>query len=145
LANLDKAALAEHGIYLLKRKLYFMMNTLNDRNWPNLLDAALKQLNSRPMKKLHGLSPDAFNSVWDDPKLLGDDKKPCPSPNPNRPDTSTQVANQHDYETGSNQYQVDSFVYVTPSKTKTFSKSFTLKVTFDATTMQVILMYLEIF
>ena len=120
----------EHGIYLVKRKLFFVMNTTNDRNWPELLDVVIRQLNGRPMKKLHGLSPDSFNSVWDDPKLLGDEK-PCPSSNPNRPDTSTQVANQKEYETGSNQYQVDSFVYVTPAKTKAFLKSFVLKVKFD--------------
>ena len=127
--SVDKAALAEHGIYLVKRKLFYMMNTTNNRNWPELLDVVLQQLNGRPMKKLNGLSPDSFNSVWDDPKLLSNEKA-CPSPNPNRPDASAQIANQQDYETGSNQYQVDSFVYVTPAKTKAFSKSFVLKVKF---------------
>ena len=28
--SVDKAALAEHGIYLVKRKLFYMMNTTNN-------------------------------------------------------------------------------------------------------------------
>ncbi len=107
------------------------MYTLRRRDWNNLLPMALDQLNNRPMKQLNGLSPNSFNSVWDDPKLQNDSES-CPSPNPNRPDTSGQISNQRDYETSSNQYKVDSFVYVTPAKQKVFAKSFELKVTLVA-------------
>jgi hypothetical protein len=105
-----------------------MMRSLRRRDWNNLLPLAVEQLNSRPMKKLNGLSPNSFNSVWDDPKLEANAES-CPSPDPNRPDAAGQTSNQRDYETSSNQYQIDSFVYVTPAKQKAFAKSFELKVT----------------
>ena len=46
----NKAAMAEHAIYLVKRKLYLMMRSEKTQNWVKLLPIAVALLNKRPCK-----------------------------------------------------------------------------------------------
>jgi len=102
------------------------MRTLN---WVSLMEDVLNQLNSRKMKKLNGLSPNDFNSIFDDVKLQRSEEACEGQLNLNQPSVSTMEANQKDYEMGGNKYQLNSFVYANKKKANAFSKSFDLKVT----------------
>lgn len=46
----NKAAMAEHAIYLVKRKLYLIMRAEKTKNWVKLLPIAVGLLNKRPRK-----------------------------------------------------------------------------------------------
>jgi hypothetical protein len=105
-----------------------MMRSTKTINWVNLLDTAVEQLNSRPMKKLNGLSPNDFNSVFDDVKLQRSNEACEGQLNLQNPTVSTMEANQKDYQMSGNKYQLNSFVYTSRKKSKAFSKSFDLKV-----------------
>jgi hypothetical protein len=65
----NKAAIAEHAIFLVKRKLYYLMRSEKTMDWISLLPTAVKLLNARPVKKIGNLSPDAINSMIDDVKV----------------------------------------------------------------------------
>jgi hypothetical protein len=65
----NKAAIAEHAIFLVKRKLYYLMRSQKTMDWVSLLPTAVKLLNARPVKKIGNLSPNAINSMIDDVKV----------------------------------------------------------------------------
>ena len=105
-----------------------MMRSLRTTDWVSLLDNAVEQLNSRPMKKLNGLSPNDFNSIFDDVKLERSNEYCEGQVNLENPTVSTMEANQKDYKMSGSKYQLDSYVYVTRKKANAFTKSFDLKV-----------------
>lgn len=126
-----QANLAELGIYWLKKKIFLMCRTLHTNNWPSLIDDAVMQLNSRPLKRLNGLAPKDFNSPWDDYKLQearsNNADSSQPSTSQSRPNVSQQIQNQTNYESNKKLLQVGQYVYV-DYKQKSFSKSFEPKV-----------------
>jgi hypothetical protein len=99
-----------------------MMQSMRTANWVSLLDDVLNQLNNRQMKKLNGLRPNDFNSVFDDVKLQRNNEACEGQVNLEEPSVSTMEANQKDYQMSGNKFQLNSFVYVT-KKTKTHSQS----------------------
>lgn len=105
-----------------------MMRSMRTANWVSLLDDVLNQLNNRQMKKLNGLRPNDFNSVFDDVKLQKNNEACEGQLNLEQPSVSTMEANQKDYQMSGNKFQLNSFVYVTKKNKNTFSKSFDLKV-----------------
>lgn len=108
-----------------------MCRTLHTNNWPSLIDDAVMQLNSRPLKRLNGLAPKDFNSPWDDYKLQearsNNADSSQPSTSQSRPNVSQQIQNQTNYESNKKLLQVGQYVYV-DYKQKSFSKSFEPKV-----------------
>lgn len=108
-----------------------MMRSLRTMNWVSLLDDVVNQLNNRPMKKLNGLCPNDFNSVFDDVKLQRNNEACEGQVNLEKPSVSTMEANKKDYEMSGNKFQLNSFIYVTKKKANAFSKSFDLKVLID--------------
>jgi len=103
------------------------MRSMRTTNWVSLLDDVLNQLNNRQMTKLNGLSPNDFNSVFDDVKLQRSNEACEGQLNLEQPTVSTMEANQKDYEMSGNKFQLNSFVYVTKKKSNAFSKSFDVK------------------
>jgi hypothetical protein len=125
----NKSALAEFGILLTKKKIFLMEKTLHTNDWPSLLPKAVFQLNSRPLKRLNGLSPNDLLSQWDDYKVQ-QAASTYAKTNPNQtansqlnPDLNQQLANQKAYESNPKEFQVNSYVYV-DYKPKSFAKSF---------------------
>lgn len=113
---------------MLSHRLYLMMRSTRTMNWVSLLDNAVEQLNSRPMQKLKGLSPNSFNSVFDDVKLQRPNEACEGQLNLENPTVSTMEGNQKDYKMSGNKFQLNSYVYCTRKKSNAFSKSFDLKV-----------------
>lgn len=105
-----KAALAEHAIYEVKRKLYLMMNSYNTKNWVKLLPSAVKLLNARPMARNNGISPDSFSSMYDD--VLKEDAA-----------ASKKEISQNSEKAEEVQLPLNSYVYL-DKKRKTLEKSF---------------------
>lgn len=110
-----KAALAEHAIYEVKKKLYMMMNTYNTKNWVNLLPDAVKQLNSRPLARNNGVAPEAFESLYDD--VLKNDNNSLPK-------IRKSIENKGDDQSSSSTaFEVNDYVYL-DKKRKLLEKSF---------------------
>lgn len=106
-----------------------MEKTLHTNDWPSLLPKAVFQLNSRPLKRLNGLSPNDLLSQWDDYKVQ-QAAITYAKTNPNQtanselnPNLNQQLANQKAYESNPKEFQVNSYVYV-DYKAKSFAKSF---------------------
>jgi hypothetical protein len=122
----NKAAIAEHAIFLVKRKLYFLMRSQKTRDWVGLLPTAVKLLNARPVKKIGNLAPQEITSMLDDVKVQRALEESCQEPHA-EPNLKEQAENQKNYiEKGT--YKPGSFVFL-DKKEKTFSKSFDVKVT----------------
>ena len=56
----NKASFAEYGILLVKRKLYLLLRSQLSHNWVHFLPNVVKSLNTTPLKRLGGLTPDSI-------------------------------------------------------------------------------------
>lgn len=121
----NKAAMAEHAIYLVKRKLYMIMRSEKSKNWVKYLPVAVNLLNERPVEKIGNLAPASINSMFDD-QLVSDALKTQGGPQLEEPTWREQNQLQAEYE-NSNGFQKNDFVYL-DYKEKTFAKSFDLKI-----------------
>lgn len=121
----NKAAMAEHAIYLVKRKLYMIMRSEKSKNWVKYLPIAVKLLNERHVKKIGNLAPGNINSMFDDEKVR-QAVKAQNAPQAEEPNWHEQNRLQAEYEK-SNGFQKNDFVYL-DYKEKTFAKSFDLKI-----------------
>jgi hypothetical protein len=121
----NKAAIAEHAIFLVKRKLYLLMRSQKTLDWVKLLPTAVTLLNARHVKKIGNLAPAEIHSMLDDVKVQKALQLECKEPE-SGPSLLEQSQNQAEYaKTG--KIQVGSFVYL-DKKEKSFSKSFDYKV-----------------
>ena len=121
----NKAAMAEHAIYLVKRKLYMIMRSEKSKNWVKYLAVAVKLLNERPLQKIGNLAPGSVNSIFDDEKV----RQAVKAQNVlkiEEPTWREQNRLQEEYEK-SNGLQKNDFVYL-DYKEKTFAKSFHIKI-----------------
>jgi len=121
----NKAAMAEHAIYLVKRKLYMIMRSEKSKNWVKYLPVAVKLLNDRPVKRIGNLAPGSINSMFDDVKVRNAQKLQK-NVAPEEPTWRQQNTLQTEYEKSPG-FQKDDFVYL-DYKEKTFAKSFDLKI-----------------
>lgn len=120
----NKAAMAEHAIYLVKRKLYLLMRSEKTENWVKLLPIAVNLLNQRPLKKIGNLAPGSINSMLDDVKVREAQKDNCIKVY-EEPNYKIQNEAQESYEKTAG-FQINDFVYL-DYKEKTFAKSFDQK------------------
>ncbi len=102
----NKASFAEHGIFLVKRKLFRLMRTLLTKNWPKYLPFVVRSLNNTPNAAIGGLKPSLIKSRKDTPLI--DEKIGF------HPDVPflKQQQNQLLYEANPKKLQVGSYVYV---------------------------------
>jgi hypothetical protein len=121
----NKAAMAEHAIYLVKRKLYMIMRSENSKNWVKYLPVAVKLLNERPVKRIGNLAPASINSMFDDVKVR-EAQKLQKQIGPEEPTWREQNTLQAKYEKSPG-FQKDDFVYL-DYKEDTFAKSFNPKI-----------------
>ncbi len=118
----NKASYAEHGILLVKRRLFRLLRTLLTRDWPKYLENIVQNLNNTPNPAIGGLKPNEIEHRTDTPLI---DKKIG-----FHPDVSfeMQMKNQREYEKNKkpSSLQVGNYVYVDfpPSS---FEKSFDTK------------------
>ncbi len=114
------SSFAEHGILLVKTRLFRLLRTRLTKNWPKYLQHIVNAINNSPNSAIGGLRPSQIHSPMDDPlidKTIG-----------YKPDVSVeeQKQNQLAYEKKKNNLQVGNYVFLDflPSK---FAKSFDTK------------------
>jgi len=117
--------MAEHAIYLLKRKLYLILRSEKSLNWPKFLPIAVGLLNQKPMKRLGNLSPGSVNTLLDDVSVRQAQEQNC-VPVYQQPSFQDQNLAQKNYQNTSG-LQINDFVYL-DYKEKTFAKSFDTKI-----------------
>lgn len=122
----NKAAMAEHAIYLVKRKLYLIMRSERSQNWVKYLPYAVSLLNKRPLKRNGRLPPGEVNSFFDDIKVR-EAREKNNIQIPEELNYHEQNKQQSNYEKSKGNFQVNDFVYL-DYKEDTFAKSFNLKI-----------------
>lgn len=122
----NKAAMAEHAIYLVKRKLYFIMRSERSKNWVKYLPIAVNLLNKRPIKRNGNVPPEMVNSMFDDVKVREAQKKQNLNVE-SELNYKEQNKLQTKYESERKNFQVNDFVYL-DYKEDTFAKSFNQKI-----------------
>ena len=122
----NKAAMAEHAIYLVKRKLYLIMRGERSKNWVKYLPIAVSLLNSRPLKRNGNVAPGSVNSMFDDIRIR-EAREAHHTAVPEEATWREQNELQANYEHSKGNFQKDDFVYL-DNKEKTFAKSFDPKI-----------------
>ncbi len=64
-----KAAFAEKGIQIVKRRLFRLLRTLRKENWPDYLESVVKAINNSPNIAIGFLRPSEIKAPEDDPKV----------------------------------------------------------------------------
>lgn len=99
-----------------------MMDSYNTKNWPSLLQDAVKLLNARHMQRNAGVTPSEVTSMVDD-VLIQDAKAEAQTGNSEVEDPiSSDIANQYDASKNF-PFKPETFVYL-DRKHKTLEKSF---------------------
>ena len=126
----NKAAMAEHFVFLLKKRLYFEMSHEENTDWSKILQTTTKNMNDSPSKALDGLKPSSIRSEYDDPFVWKHAKK-LPKLIP----WEIQWKNQEEYEKKPSEIQVgDLVLYNMTGKGKRFEfKSYQTKVKLKTT------------
>ena len=115
-----KAAFAEHGIYLVKRRLYRLLRTLGKDKWVEYLGQVVKNLNLTPNNAIGGVKPSEINSPVDDVKIDAAAKPWQPPP------VAKLRSNDEKYKANVKNLQVGDHVYA-DFESKLFDKSFDLQ------------------
>jgi len=119
----NKANFAEHGIYLVKRKLYLTLRGQLSQHWEEYLPKVTNSLNETPLKRLGWLTP---NSITNQVGSVAVDnaRKEIGLPINEEPTYKQKIANQKEYK---GDLQVGDFVYLDFNE-KVFDKSFDVSV-----------------
>ena len=122
----NKANFAEHGILLVKRRLYKLLRGTLNNNWVLELPKIVQDLNNTPLRKLGGLTPNSIHSEIDSVNVSNARKSLNVSVY-TEPNFHIQRQNQTNYEKELNFLQVNDYVYLDFDE-KLFDKSFDVSV-----------------
>lgn len=119
-----KSNFAEYGIYLLKRRIYSLIRTLNIRgnHWENYISDLVKDINETPVKSIGHIRPGDINSSYDNVKIDNFLAKKPEIP------YRTLMKNQKKYESNSKLIQIGAYVYANLKTSAAFDKSYDFKV-----------------
>ena len=124
--GIHKASEAEHSIFLVKRKLYLILQSKQTSHWPMYIKTVVQHLNEVPVPKLGDISPMEINSFLDDYKIR--DSQIANSIDPVRgPSINERRENDASYESAKNVLQLGDLVYLDEKETA-FSKQYKQKV-----------------
>lgn len=126
----NKANFSEHGIFLVKNRLFKLLRYKLSDNWVKYLPYVVAALNKRSLKRIGFLRPDDIHSEFDNIKVQEALKKNHQETF-SEPDWRTQQKLQEQYEKSSkNKFQVGTFVYLDEPQ-NVFQKSFHVQVIFS--------------
>ena len=124
----NKAAIIEHYIYLLKKRLFMLLRGTLSKNWVGHLEKICDDMNKTPLKRLGWLKPSDINTFRDS-ILVNEEKKAHNIPILKEPSFEEQQQKQKDYESSTkNKFQVHSYVLLDFKETPLFDKSFDVSV-----------------
>lgn len=121
-----KASEAEHCIFLVKRKLYLILQSKQTNNWPKYIKDVVTQLNQVQVPKLGYVRPIEINSFLDDYKVR-DGQNLHGISAVSAPTLSERRENEKKYSSAKNVLQLGDLVYLDPNENK-FSKQYVRKV-----------------
>ena len=126
---------AENAIGNVKRRLYRMMRSSGDQNWPKLLPLVIRAINHSPQLALANLTPSDISHPTDEPKLREAVKmmkskmtmKQAERYFPHYPDYQSQERNKEKYQEEDEKIKLGSYVYLN-FVDEAMTKSFDVKV-----------------
>ena len=124
----NKAFIAEHYIYLVKKYLYMTLRGTLNKNWVEVLEHIVTDMNNTPLKRLGFLKPSQVNSEIDS-VFVRNAQKSNQITIYKEPNWKTQVQNELNYKSDSSNIQVGTYVYRDFDE-KLFDKSYDVSVTF---------------
>jgi hypothetical protein len=105
--------MAEHAIFLVKRRIYQLMSSKKTKNWPKYLAAVIQGVNNKPNP--YGIIPSTVHSFLDDDRLRAAKEKKGVDPEANN--WRLWEKNQRNYEKNpNNKLQVGTFVFLKDKK-----------------------------
>ena len=117
-----KAGFSEYAIYLIKRRLYCALREALTSNWVDLLQEIVHVINATPRRYLGGLTPDTFNSPFDNHIL--DDRIGIS----HLPPFTEWWGNREAYLADASLLQQNDFVYANSYPDSKFAKSYDVQV-----------------
>lgn len=123
--GIHKAALAERGIGIIKRRLYRLLRTKVTNDWVEYLPGIVRHYNATPKYSIGNVRPVDITSPEDDPKIDAALKREGRLYKP--PSREQMLANQRAYEKDEKKLQVGQYVYVDFKEHPFFSKAYDLK------------------
>ena len=124
--GIHKASAAEHCIFLVKRKLYLILQSEQTKNWPKYLKTVAKHLNETPVPKLGDVRPIDINSFLDDYKIREAQKEHFVTP-VTAPTFKERRQNEKKYNSAVNVLKLGDLVYLDQKETA-FTKQYNKKV-----------------
>ena len=124
----NKAFLAEHYIFIVKKYLYMTLRGTLNQNWVQVLEKIVIDMNNTPIRKLGFLKPNQINSEIDSVFV----KNAKASHNiESFQDTNwkIQLENEKNYKSDSKNIQIGDYVYRDLNE-KLFDKSYDVSVIF---------------
>ena len=122
----NKANFAEHGILVIKRRLYMLLRGTLNQDWVSELPKVVEAYNNTPSKHLGGLTPNSIHSEIDSVNV-SNAKEEHNISSFSEPTFDIQRKNQISYEKSKGLLQVNDFVYL-DFEEKLFDKSFNVSV-----------------
>jgi hypothetical protein len=101
----NKAFLAEHYIFIVKKYLYKTLRGTLNKNWVLALEKVVTDMNNTQLKRIGYLTPNQINSEIDSAIVRSEQKKHNIIPN-NEPNWQTQLQNQEEYKSNSTNIQI---------------------------------------
>lgn len=127
--GINKSNFSEHGIFLVKNRLFKLLRYKLSDDWVKYLPYVVAALNKRSLERIGFLRPDDIHSEYDNIKVQEAQKKNHVEAF-SEPDWQTQQKLQQQYEKSSkNKFQVGTYVYV-DNPQHVFQKSFHVQVIF---------------
>lgn len=126
--NKNKANFSEHGIFLVKSRLFRLLRHKLSEDWVRYLPSVTENLNKRILPRLGYLSPSMISSPINDVDVQKARKKNNIHV-PTQPSWQEQNENQKKYEASNSPFQKNQFVYLDEPQ-KVFNKSFHVQVNF---------------
>lgn len=124
--GIHKASEAEHCIFLVKKKLYLILQSEQTNNWPLYIKTVVKHLNEAQVPKLGYVSPIEINSFLDDYKIRDAQAENGITP-VRAPTILERRENEKKYASEKNVLQLKDLVYLDQKETA-FTKQYTRKV-----------------
>ena len=120
----NKSAVAEHYIYIIKRRLYMLLRGTLSKNWVARVQQICEEYNNTPQKRLGWLKPSDITTFVDSVRVT-EAKKAHNIPILTEPSFKEQKTNQENYiKELKNKFQEGSYVLLDFKETPVFDKSF---------------------
>ena len=129
----NKAFIAEHYIYLVKKYLYMTLRGTLNQNWVEVLEKIVNDMNNTPIKRLGFLRPNQIHSEIDS-VFVKNAQNNIKLNIYKEPSWKSQFENVKNYESDFSKIQIGNYVYRDIDE-KIFDKSFNVSVNslnFDA-------------